>query len=760
MCPLSKMEVENTVKKYNRLLNCLDIGKDAYIAPRESERVLTNKEHGAFLKQEVLSLFNFDRLAANEKGFIGIGPIDDFDKIYNKIAKEFSIDSLDKQQLFSLRFDANGNDLRRNHMNIAFDCGDGPDKLFKEYTLIITPGSILDPGHKDKHHKTLYDAPIKEESSISEGVLKDLDLSTAVTSIKFSRPRGGKYEVEIHTSIPGYTNKTYTFDKQTYKPDDDVFKGNNVKNAFIKEHWKNPAKLPDIKMYVLAKELGDTMQAMWLKQAIDKSGGELPPGETAMLTSDKILFLRCLIHDIPCIIPEKGIPTLYQRERQGSIDMDSFKKKYIKDLEEKNRTVINEFKRFCRVVLYYRVRIIISGSGEIETKDQPQRKELSYFVESLVTRLENRLKIDIKEAQERAVGPSFENKKQYMTFIKECMMVSPFCRVDEAKNVIVFRAPSYKGIYPNSKDDKNMPIDIEYLYRKLKSKTDIGEEDYAKIFGDNTGISVYRRIKSQALGSKTTMAGGSNPNLEELATVYSANKTVSGFTPYFCLTHLYELMYIGYAYALALNIPADKYKTLFDGETMEKICTPFGKLGLDMVYEVNGNSNHYDGLLMGLLQIVKLAYTARNDVCIFNVVTPDIEWFLSNMAGAKDATLPAEVHLLAMEYYQALYEAEFSLICMNERDTKNPTDKVVDVKPAPSMVVEGPATPKRNVTRKRGRLNSGQSVGSNSGQSSMSNSGQSLRSNAGKGSKKRSKKRSITNNGQPINIRRLYAAPA
>jgi hypothetical protein len=734
MSPVSKMDVENTLKSYNRFLNCLDIGKDAYIAPRESERVLSNKEHGAFLEQEVLPLFNFDKLTANEKGFVGIGPISkgDFDKIYNKFAREFGFDGLNTEQLFSLRFDANGNDLRRNHMNIAFDCGDGPDKLFTEYTLVITPGSILDPGLKSKNHKTIYDAPIKEESSISEGVLKDLDLSRVVKSIKFTKPRGGKYEVEINTYIPGYTDNTYTFDKQTYKPDDAVFQGNNIKNAFIKEHWENPAKLSDIKMYVLAKGLGDTMQAVWLKQAIDKSGDELPMNETAMLTSDKILWLRCLIHDVPCIHMNKGVPTLYQREGNG-IDINSFKTKHIKNLEAKSRAVINDVKKFCRVVLHYRVRIIISGSGELETKDHPQRKELSYFGEALVTRLENKLKIDIKDAQEKVVGPTYESKKQYMDFVDERTMVSPFCNVNEAKNMVTFRAPSYKGIYPKSKDDKNIPIDIEYLYRKLKSKTDIVEEDYAKIFGDNTGLSVYKRIKGQAMAPKINMAGGLSLHLEDVAAVFSANKDVPGFIPYFCLTQLYELIYIGYAYALALNVPTGKYKTLFDGETMEKIRAPFGKLGLDMLYEVDGNSTEYHELFSEILQIVKMAYTSRNNLCIFNVITPDIKWFMTRLHVPPHPTIRKEVHLLALEYYQALYEAEFSMISTNERHMKNPTDEIVHVTPILTTPSRGmvtpprgyvaparPLTPNLHGTRKRSRSRSGSvSSSGNSGRHSM-----------------------------------------
>lgn len=728
------MDVEDTLKTYNRFLNCLDIGKDAYIAPRESERVLSNKEHGDFLKQEVLPLFNFDMLTANEKPFVAIGPVKDFDKLYKKFAEDFNFNGLNREELFSLRFDANGNDLRRNHMNIAFDCGDGPDKLFKEYTLVITPGSILDPGYRDKNHKSLYDAPIKEKSSISKDVLKDLDLWKAVQSIDFLGSDHGKYSFNITTHLPGYTNKIYTFDKQTFKPDDAVFQGNNIKNAFIKEHWENPAKLSDIKMYVLAKELGDTMQALWLKQVMDKSGGELPPGETAMLTSDKILWLRCLMHDVPCIHMNKGIPTLYQREGKG-IDIDSFKKKQIKDLEEKSRAVINDVKRFCRVILYYRVKIIVSGSGEIETKDHTQRKELSYFGETLVIRLENQLKIDIKEAQEKDLGSSFESKKQYMNFIKERIMVSPFCRVNEAKNVVTFRAPSYKGIYPDLDGTKTIPIDIEYLYKKLKSKADLGEADYANIFGDNTGLSTYKRIKSEGLGPraasppKINMAGGLSPDLQDLAAVFSANKDVPGFIPFFCLTQLYEVIYIGYAYAMALDIPTGKYKTLFDGETMEKIRAPFGKLGLDMLYEVDGNSDEYHPLLFELLHIVKMAYTSRNNICIFNVVPLDIKWFIGRIHIPAHPPIKKEIHLLALEYYQALYEAEFSLIFMNERHMKNPTDQIVHVTPivavSPIRVITPPklVTPNRRNTRKRSRSGSlsPRSPGNNSRKKSRMN---------------------------------------
>ena len=486
------------------------------------------------------------------------------------------------------------------------------------------------------------------------------------------------------------------------------------------------------------------MQALWLKQAIDKSGTDLPPNETAMLTSDKILWLRCLMHDVPCIHMNKGIPTLYQREGRG-VDMDSFKKKQIKDLEEKSRAVINDVKRFCRVILYYRVKIIVSGSGEIETKDHAQRKELSYFGETLVKRLENQLRLDIKEAQERDVGTSFESKKQYMKFIKERIMVSPFCRVNEAKNIVTFRAPSYKGIYPDLDDSKKIPIDIEYLYRKLKSKTDLGEEDYAKIFGDNTDISVYKRIKSEGLGPrstslpKSTMSGGFG-DLEELSAIFSANKDVPGFIPFFCMTHLYELMYIGYAYAMALDIPTAKYKTLFDGETMEKIVAPFGKLGFNMLYEVEENSAEYDNLFIEILNIVKMAYNTGNNVCIFNVVTPDIKWFMKRIHMPPHPTIRKEVHLLALEYYQALYEAEFSLIFMNERHMKNPTDQIVHVTPivavSPVRVIAPPRplTPNRQNTRKRSR------------------SGSVSRRNSGNNSRKKSRM-----NGHPA---RLHAAHA
>jgi hypothetical protein len=295
--------------------------------------------------------------------------------------------------------------------------------------------------------------------------------------------------------------------------------------------------------------------------------------------------------------------------------------------------------------------------------------------------------------------------KRYTHWIEKQMMDSPFIKiglVSETKSRIVFKGSSYQGINPKWKDNRlKIPINLEYLYRKIQSKNDITEEDYPKIFGDDAWIGIYRQIKRDDEEKPFfEMSGGSNVDIEELTAVFSANKDVPGFIPFFCLTNLYELMYIGYAYALALGIPAARFKTFFEGKTMEKIRAPFGKLGFDMVYDVDGNSHYYDAHFMELLQIIKMAYSARNDFCIFNLVTPDIEWFITEIKGLLHAPVTKEAHLLALEYYQALYEAEFSLVFLNERDTKNPTNEIVHVKARsvtpPRVVVDKvPMTPTR-----------------------------------------------------------------
>jgi len=713
MCPVSKMEVEkeSTLQKFNRLLNCADIGKDAYFTPSNMPRILTAQNED-FLKERVLTpLFNFKKLDRGSQLFVGIYNIN-FDKLYARIEPAFSLNEVVKEQLLIIRFDGNGNDLRRNHMNIAYDSGAKGDKFFMNHTLITTPGSILDSGLKSKNHKPVYNDnnAIKKASSLSKDLLKDLDLLNAVTDIKFRKPLETIYGIKIDTPIEGYKDKTYTFNKQTFTALDNVFKGNYSKNTFIRDNLNNPEKLDEIKMYVLAKALGDTIQVAWLKQImIESIDGplQLNKDDTALITIDKILWMRCLINDISCIHPHAGVPTLFlveENKEKKDMRVARFKKTRMEALKAKNISVINEVKKFCHVILKDEVEIIMTGSEEIEPTSS-QKKELKYIGETLVERLELKLKMDMKGAEEHEVSPTGDDMKRYTHWIEKQMMDSPFIKiglVSETKNRIVFKGHSYQGINPKWKDNRlKIPINLEYLYRKIKTRSDITEEDYPKIFGDDAWIGMYRIIKRDDEEKPFfEMSGGSNVDIEELTAVFSANKDVPGFIPFFCLTNLYELMYIGYAYALALGIPAARFKTFFEGKTMEKIRAPFGKLGFNRVYEVDGNSHYYDPQFMELLQIIKMAYTARNDFCIFNVVTPDIEWFMTEIKGLLHAPVTKEAHFLALEYYQALYEVEFSLIFLNERHTKNPTNEIVHVRARsltpPRVVVDKvPVTPTR-----------------------------------------------------------------
>ena len=64
---------------------------------------------------------------------------------------------------------------------------------------------------------------------------------------------------------------------------------------------------------------------------------------------------------------------------------------------------------------------------------------------------------------------------------------------------------------------------------------------------------------------------------------------------------------------------------------------------------------------------------------IFNIAEGDIHWFL-NLTRSFYPTTSTEVtpehHLVAMDYYQNLYEAERSLIRLNLREIENPVDKI------------------------------------------------------------------------------------
>ena len=650
------------IQYYNRLLNCVDIGKDAAFLG-----ILSEKTHGDFLREKVLRpIFNLDSLDPKDKLIARIG--DHSDELKKRMDAKLRL--ANHQQLFTLRFDANGYDSRIKDIAVAYDSGGRPETLFAEYTLILNPSPLLDPAKRNKTHQPQHNT-LLQTSELSAKALEELDVFNTLKSIKYK----GDYGFDVTTTIPGHTTSEFKFSKTTFAAKSDFFKGNKTKNNFISEHWRDTGKIPDIQMYILAKEtLGDTAQVAWLKQTVEDSGGQLNKDKTALCTKDTTLWLRSILNDVSCFYTNGGVTTYYTAaadEANKALMAIKLKDRLIHELEKDNGSAVHTVEIFCNKIL----------TAGITFQGLQMTDAHRYFLLQVGRILAKRMRDVSHDIITRAKAMNENNIDDFRRFIDRHSMQSPFILTVTSKDVRYRLNSDY--VIPEG--DEKIKFLGSHMYNKIRARKPMDEKDIEIIFGGK-----FTPATGGGSRPKTQQHGGyQSENPQDLEEILSANKDVPGFIPYFVLSYMRELLYIGYAYAVTLKLPAVQYRGLFDAETMREIIQPFGKLGLDNLYEVEGSSSDYDNLIFELLRILSSAYTTRNEFCIFNLVEADIHWFLSFMSGihpTSSTEVTPEHHLLAMDYYQNLYEGERSLIRLNRREIENPVDKI-RIKPVAEKVV-------------------------------------------------------------------------
>lgn len=95
-------------------------------------------------------------------------------------------------------------------------------------------------------------------------------------------------------------NKDFPLEKKISA--DEYFKGNNYKNALINKLYREfpNDNLPEIKRYILAKEMGDVMQVllMVIWQMFQQNSNKK---NYCMITLDSIVYMLCLLLEQPCM---------------------------------------------------------------------------------------------------------------------------------------------------------------------------------------------------------------------------------------------------------------------------------------------------------------------------------------------------------------------------------------------------------------------------------------------------------------------------
>lgn len=100
----------------------------------------------------------------------------------------------------------------------------------------------------------------------------------------------------------------------------EYFKGNNYKNALINKLYREypNENLPEIKRYILAKEMGDVMQVllMMVWQMVQQNSTKK---NYCMITLDSIVYMLCMLLEQPCIYTHNSNKGLESKDKSYRI---------------------------------------------------------------------------------------------------------------------------------------------------------------------------------------------------------------------------------------------------------------------------------------------------------------------------------------------------------------------------------------------------------------------------------------------------------
>lgn len=310
----------NNTTNIHRLLNVVDCMKDVLQVSTEDK--ITKDGFIGFI-----SCMNYLFGIHNVSYKISYDKIHSNTQLYNKMNPiEFIINKTNH---------TNDEELYLIPYNILYsiqDSGISPIRFSNSITNIITPGSYIDPCKRS--NIGILD---NLNTNITESEFKLLGFNNIV-NLTTTQQIDNSCLISISIKNGTVIN---TIINNKFKPiagDINYFKGNSIKN-----NWFNNNTITSTNMiigisYILCKELGDTMQAYYLKRLHEK---EIYKNKVALFTGDKLLTLRCRLFRVPVILSStsKGISTCNFYPATNSMT-SSMKDVYYNQLLNHNNNVI------------------------------------------------------------------------------------------------------------------------------------------------------------------------------------------------------------------------------------------------------------------------------------------------------------------------------------------------------------------------------------------------------------------------------------
>jgi len=663
---------------------------------------LTAGTHGEFMKRDVLApLFNPGGAQVPPEVERAPGVGDSKDILRNMIltAERVGIMNTNKQEIVRLSRSASGSDdARLKDVFLANDAGPRLQDIASSYKAVLTPAAILDraPRDMDFKDKVVF---LNEPSTFSSDLLKELDMNGTIQSLVFNGKVGPKYRFTIKTiktTIPGYEEKVIDY-SSNFQPDSSEARhcSNENKNEYIYDHHTEPSKLSYIKFLVLLKELGDTLQVLWLKQFIGTR--DLTADRTAITTNDSVVWLRSLVNGVSCVLTEKkGTLTTFYPVLVGAdqIQLSNIfmKEQLLKTLEQNNATVLNSIEK-CIVS-------ISAGNvfGNLTIKEEYKPATILAIVrvlKSIYVIIKKRAEDILMEVRAIQAADLDEFRK---TIDDRMMKKQPFY-VNEKTQAPRF-CLEYRAFLP--KGAAKCPVRLNYL-QNLCSQAEPREQTLKDILGyDAAAVGAFPLLSQEEAGAvqmQVPHRGGSKPTRggarmtkDAMVRILNQNINIPGFLTSFLMTNLPELFYMGYAYDVAFGkkFIHGVYDKLLNVAPADEYFSHLLELDLDHYMQVDeaalsknkAHAEEQDKMTRNVcITLLKASVHGGRDAgTLFDVMGEEVQWILewfsrtkrfetdsAKRIGSTAAARVPSLHWTAFRLYDVLYNNEVSLCMRNLR---------------------------------------------------------------------------------------------
>lgn len=247
------------------------------------------------------------------------------------------------------------------------DSGLSPQRYDKHIKTLITPGSYLDPASRSSANTYYgFTKVLLHRDFVNIGIPAIYTMSSILHSDK---------SCDITIELQG-TQQIITRFSHSYIPISGnvlYFRGNSTKNKYIDSDTVNPI---EASKFILCKELGDTMQAVYGKLcASEINNGDI---RICLFTNDSILTLRCklmnlqVIYNMSCGKREKTIhhyPTM-------SYITESYIRMWNKNIQLHNNALIQDIKDVLKAEKYY----LVNGRIISFTHNESIKRALNKYI--------------------------------------------------------------------------------------------------------------------------------------------------------------------------------------------------------------------------------------------------------------------------------------------------------------------------------------------------------------------------------------------